>query len=284
MSANDPLDANLESVLPTVHQWHQATNDSIKATNAGLLDLKGEVNELADRIDAGLTKVVNHLDQQREESNRNLASSFVTIAQHLINDSGRRRTSLVPPSKDPQDFMATEVTGNASPTSPISVPENTCSPTTSPPINSEIECDLEEQRSYRMVKRHLSLEDMWCEWHGTGRFADDVGGIKGRNKLFGAKWRKHLEVQHYSRTKCIIDAIKKHSDKNSLRIAETIAVMEAWWKEAPVSMSLTKMKHLCIEKDLLKKGKMRGKQCKKQNTQTTNNDDDSMQTAMDQEV
>jgi hypothetical protein len=40
-----------------------------------------------------------------------------------------------------------------------------------------------------------------------------------------------------------------------------------WFVEAPVSLSITKMKQLCVNKGLLKKGKARGKQCKKQQQQ-----------------
>jgi hypothetical protein len=39
------------------------------------------------------------------------------------------------------------------------------------------------------------------EWIGCGDFQDQFGGIEGRNKKFGAKWRKHLPKYIYSRTK-----------------------------------------------------------------------------------
>ena len=122
----------------------------------------------------------------------------------------------------------------------------------------------EDHRQYRMVKKHLSLDDMWSEWHGIGQFSDDVGGIHGQNKLFGPKWRKHLDNQRYSRTKFVVTAISNYANSNKLKTEEAIAVMEAWWKEPPVLMSLTKMKSLCASKGLLKKGKMRGRHCKKQ--------------------
>ena len=56
----------------------------------------------------------------------------------------------------------------------------------------------EDHCQYRMVKKHLSLDDMWLEWHGIGQFSDDVGGFQGQNMLFGPKWRKHLDNQRYS--------------------------------------------------------------------------------------
>jgi Transcriptional activator of glycolytic enzymes len=71
-----------------------------------------------------------------------------------------------------------------------SPPIGNCSPLSSPGES--------KLSNYRMSKKHKTLEDMWDEWNGTGRFEDNFGGIKGRNKKCGSKWRKHLEVQHYS--------------------------------------------------------------------------------------
>ena len=61
-STEDPSDACLKSVLPKVHQWHSATNDSIRAQSAAMQGLQEQVECLVDRIDAGLLKVVHHLD------------------------------------------------------------------------------------------------------------------------------------------------------------------------------------------------------------------------------
>jgi Transcriptional activator of glycolytic enzymes len=81
---------------------------------------------------------------------------------------------------------------------------------------------------YRMVKRHPSLVDMWDEWHGTGMFLDDLGGIEGRNKRFKAKWRKHFkgpQSQQYSQTKCIIESIRKYATNNQVKIEEALVIM-----------------------------------------------------------
>jgi Centromere DNA-binding protein complex CBF3 subunit, domain 2 len=82
-SSTDPGDACLDSVLPGVHQWHQATNDSIRAAEGAIQHLDDKIDELADRIDAGLTKVVDHLERQQAHSER-----------RIINGMGRFRRSL----------------------------------------------------------------------------------------------------------------------------------------------------------------------------------------------
>jgi Transcriptional activator of glycolytic enzymes len=103
---------------------------------------------------------------------------------------------------------------------------------------------------------------MWNEWYGEGRFADGLGGIEGRNKNRKAQWRKHLNPQHYSRTKIIIGAIAKYANNHQVPVREAIAVMNDWYVEPPVSFSVSKMKEACITHGLIKKGNKRGKHCK----------------------
>jgi hypothetical protein len=65
--------------------------------------------------------------------------------------------------------------------------------------------------------------------------------------------------------------------------------MNQWYVEPPISLSLTKMKQCCIDKGLLKRAKMRGKQCsarKKQLFESESNDDnedDAMDVATQEE-
>ena len=256
----DPMDANLETVMPGVHQWHQVTNESIKAQSHAIHVLDEKFEFLVEWIDEGLTRVVDHLDENREAPDRRLASTFLNIAQDLLYSSGSR-----------QDKSAT--------VSPISINRKSddCTQTSPNAMSEEDEVmtaeqqnltktegtTVDKQSAYRMVKKHKTLDDMWDEWHGVGHFEDAVGGIKGRNKQFGAKWRRHLEGQHYSRTKHIVEAIAKYAEDNKLKIREACAIMNDWYTEATVSQSLTKMKQLCINKGLLKKGKQRGKHCRK---------------------
>lgn len=263
-NSQDPADAALDTVLPGVHQWHQATNDSIKANTSALQALDDKVDTLADRIDEGLTAVVNHLDNKRAESDRHMAATFMSVAQSFLQRTATTSTPSTNQFESPAPACLTgtlcDVTGEGTPMSNIDMsgtPDTGASDTLTQP-------DHPDYRNYRMVKKHKSLDEMWDEWHGTGRFADDIGGIKGRNKHFGAKWRKHIEGQHYSRTKCIIDALNNYAENNQLKVEEATAVMNKWFVDPPVSSSLTKMKQLCVEKGLLKKGKLRGKQCKKQ--------------------
>ena len=269
--SSDPMDANLETVLPGVHQWHSVTNDSIKENSTAINALDEKVDTLADRIDMGLSKVVDHLDNQRAQSERTLAATFINIAQDLLIRSSGGRLLGTPAATgspvSPTNPVTTTINGQ---TSGAPSPEESLGlsvagrPLSGAPPSSQggdsNSPDMVESSSYRMVKKHTTLDDMWDEWHGTGKFADDIGGIQGRNKHFGAKWRKHLEGQQYSRTKLIVEAIAKYAEINKLSTREACAVMNAWYTSAPIALSITKMKQLCIDKGLLKKGKQRGKQ------------------------
>jgi hypothetical protein len=178
----------------------------------------------------------------------------MTVAEGLLKRSmGNHVVQFDPPSpSDP--FNATE---NDTGTSEEAVSPRALSPPD----------DTDSSRSYRMPKNFKSIDDIWDWWHGIEMFQDELGGVKGRNKQFGAKWRNHMEGQCYSRTKCIVDAISAYAERNQLRIREATALINDWFVDPTVRQSLTKMKQLCIKKEILKKGKARGNQCKKAEVQ-----------------
>jgi len=103
-----------------------------------------------------------------------------------------------------------------------------------------------------MVHKHKSLVSMWNEWHGLQDFEDKFGGIIGRNKLCGKKWRGHLNCQQHSRTSRIIEAIEKHSEEGG-----NLADVDEWHGNANCSL------FNCVEvlwtKGLIPKKAARGK-------------------------
>ena len=91
---------------------------------------------------------------------------------------------------------------------------------------------------YRMAAKHLSLSDLWDEWHGLGKWdGDQHGGIKGRNDKHGTKWRtaNGFSHQHYSRSKRIIDAIEKESARQNAPISTVIEEFESAFNECNCS-------------------------------------------------
>ena len=195
--SSDPMDANLETVMPGVHQWHQVTNESIKAQSHAIHVLDEKFENLVEWIDEGLTRVVDHLDGHREALDRRLASTFLNIAQDLLYSTGggkNQRDKLATTSPNSISRTINDRTQTSPTATPVDNGEGTpfgCSTVTNSPTTNSTATTADEQSSYRMVKKHKTLDDMWDEWHGLGHFEDAVGGIKGRNKQFGAKWRRH---------------------------------------------------------------------------------------------
>ena len=111
-----------------------------------------------------------------------------------------------------------------------------------------------------MIPRHQTLEDMWNEWHGLSDFHDPLGGINGRNKEFGTKWRKHLQPLQYSRTARVIDAIVKYATDNEVPWGNAIEALEPTFQECKGSVA--NMVLACQAKGLLSKKAPRGKQIK----------------------
>ena len=64
-----------------------------------------------------------------------------------------------------------------------------------------------------MKKNHHCFLHMLDEWHGTGAFPDDAGGIEGRDRCHKSTWRKHVDATHYSRTKRVVQAFKTHVER-----------------------------------------------------------------------
>jgi hypothetical protein len=109
---------------------------------------------------------------------------------------------------------------------------------------------------FKMVCKHAFLQGIWDEWHRVGKFPDAEGGIEGRNKAYGCKWRKHIYGQKYYRTSCIVEAITAYArNKNIKPPPSACQAMNLWYLEC--KRSVEKMVTKCEEKGLLKgkKGK-----------------------------
>jgi len=74
---SDPVDANLESVLPRVFWWHNAQHSATTT-------LSSQVVQLSKDLKSGLLEIHQHNAKQREESDRPLAASFIQVASELI--------------------------------------------------------------------------------------------------------------------------------------------------------------------------------------------------------
>jgi Transcriptional activator of glycolytic enzymes len=201
---NDPLDANLEKVIPGLHQWHSVNHSAVTK-------LTQSVDNLSSNVSHGLQDIFDVLKKERELADQRLAEAFRRLANAYERE--------MPCDMEVEAIYETAI--NEMP--PV--------PTVSPEI-SPAECPNEEEAPYRkaMIPKHQSLLGLWNEWHGLDDFADEFGGVLGREKQFGSKWRNKGKVnhQHFSRTKRIIQAIDYKCERDKMRPLE---VIEEWEKQ-----------------------------------------------------
>ena len=191
-------------------------------------------NANVERIRQGLEALANKIDdvavkarQEREESDRRLADSLFVMANHLSGSTVCETFPLVQVGQKDVDVEVNEsLTENAS-------------------------------GIFRMIVKHGSLSDLWNEWYGLENFDDGEGGIAGRNKKHGRKWRKHLSAQQYSRTQRVVQAINKYSEVHNVPTEEAVYDLEEAF--ANVGFSVAKMVDYCKAKGLLTAKLPRGK-------------------------
>jgi len=194
---SNPMDADLEKVLPGVHRWHQANNQEMQTLSTTVTDFIQEVRTAVKAI---------HEDssQRNREAGRQLASSFLQVAKSLV--SNEREHPNDPVTLDDFEFESF-------------LPRT-------PTNDSPTDFSSNKPATYNMVHQHKTLADMWDEWHGIGKFHDSYGGIQGRENVHKSKWRKHINSAFFCRTKQCIFAIKVYADEKEIEIKAALELLQ----------------------------------------------------------
>lgn len=246
-----PLDANLERVLPGVHQWHQVQTESLTELRTEFTEFRQEVTgELQAFGEASHTDCLA-ADQQMAEAFRRLA----TAHDGLERIHAEHQPS--PPSS-PVRAIQTDVAVAGSPPSPAE-------PSTEP-------CRK------RMQLKHPSLEGVFNEWNGLEEFEDACGGIKGREEAHGSKWRNQGTVnpQHFSRTKRVILGAEACAHWESVHVSEAVAMPEADFAQCKHSVANFCRPLIC--NGLIEERPKRAKKSKSVQEQQVANDSPSPET------
>jgi hypothetical protein len=107
-----------------------------------------------------------------------------------------------------------------------------------------------------MKPKHSNLESLYKEKYGLGEFDDSFGGVDGRNKMYGSKWRSHIDRQHYSRAMRVVQAIGVTAKANGSSWKEAVNELEPVFQEA--NKSVANIVKKLQEKGIISKGKTRG--------------------------
>lgn len=259
-----PLDANMETVLPGVYQWHQDNQTQLRT-------LTQTVEGLQELMQEGIGEVLREQTNRTQESDKRLAIVFANIAAQLLGRgdvNGEEALAML--------GLSVRDTGEAASLQDLTTPEDgmltgTFDVTTdmqvdaSPPVATTpapIEDDYKSHSGFSMIHKHHSLSDLADEWFGTGKFEDAYGGIQGRNKLYGKKWRRHFkDKQLYSRTSRVIQAIETLAAREGLPIPGAVAQLENVFSKC--NRSVANMVKWLQNNGLLATGKSRGTHKKK---------------------
>ena len=205
---DDPVDAHLESVLPGVYRWHTATHNAVQCLTTQVGDLKKDVCQ-------GFSDIKKAHEDQREESDRRLAATFMEVATLLVK-GGSASLQGLRTLKEREGSVNSEEEG---------APNDNADPTSS------------YHTFYHLTPRHKLLADMWDEWFGFNRFNDGFGGVHGRDKKYKAKWRKHIDSQHHSRTKRCILGTQECAREHQMNEQEALAELQSMCEEEKNSVA-----------------------------------------------
>ena len=218
-----PLELQIESILPGVNSALNALKSTVED---GFNFTRRDIHQLQ----VGVNDIVTSQEEQRTE----LAAALMDYAARLTGSSS------VPQLRDEEDSTTRMRDGD----------------------DDGVEEALALQENpflvYSMVLKHKTLSDLIDEWRGEGLFDDGTGGIKGRDKAHGTKWRQHINKQHYSRTKRVAIALEEHARNNNRNVKEVCHEFQKTYEE--LSCSVANLVRAFQEQGLIQKKGARGKQ------------------------
>lgn len=245
-----PLDACLESVLPGVHQWHHANNAAVSS-------LRDEMKTMNADIKDGIQQIVGELQEARQLR----ADQDIQIATLL--DMGRQ---VLLTGKPIEEIATRNYTNNSAPfftpqRNSIHLFQTPMATTTPTNVNTQQSQDdtveMEHHSTYVMKPQHKTLVGLLSEWVGVGDFHDEFGGIEGRNKKFGASWRKHFVAFTYSRTERTVKGIRAYAEQRTISDFDACRELQEVFEQRKFSVS--NMVNYFKDQGLLTTRKPRGK-------------------------
>ncbi|CAB9515272.1 short chain dehydrogenase [Seminavis robusta] len=291
----DPLDNNLQRVLPGVHQRFEQTNGAVA-------QLTGKVDTMTAALTAGIDKLVAiHQEtaarqQQVDVRAERLACLLEKGAQALRGNQEEEFTDLLrgaaaagegfeqPDSMEIEDILQA-ADEEAAATTLLEVGARTTTTTTIPTLTTgrfgqftddgglttqEIELGgtphiTTPSSRFRLKPKHTDLTDLWDEWHGLGTFYCAIGGVAGRETSIKG-WRSHWtrsQQTHLSRNSACIKGITAWQEQHRMKDAyEACADLQTVFANE-CKCTVEKMKLWFQAKGIIPKGAPRGKQRKK---------------------
>jgi hypothetical protein len=201
-SDSDPVAAKLENVIPGLHPWHRANDASMRK----------------------LSQAVEELKQRLDQDRRSIVDAIVDSLQEKIAEGLSRAADRLPPLRNIQDgnlFNGLEQESRQN--------ESTAGRTN--------EATTNDHHQFAMKAKYNTLRSLYQEWYGLGEYQDSHGGVAGRNKTYGSKWRQHINRQHYSRVKRIVEAIDVERERTGNDWTVVVEALEPMFMAAKKSIA-----------------------------------------------
>jgi hypothetical protein len=183
----------------------------LKKVKEAVSTLGGTFDHLEERVVHGLDYLHDTLMSTRQQSDRQLAHTFLGIARKLLESSGGSTEGYSAISEECFDGLAGVPTGSLRVAPDITQPMETNN--TNTPDADDEEDPANVHSLFRMVPKHISILDLVNEWYGTGDYYDEYGGIAGRNAAYKSQWRKRCSINamHYSRTEQSVRIVEEYA-------------------------------------------------------------------------
>lgn len=243
-TAVDPLDANLEKVLPGVQQWHATHHQALTKMSSDYQELKNFTNAHLQNQGSVMKQIADRQQQQAEQMRQafhNAAMAFSPTEPNSPEDHSLD-FDLDPIEEDEAEGANYYRAG------PDGRPR---------PTDQET---AEDQKKFKMKPKHMSLHDLYDEWYGLGIYDDGLGGVAGREQRYDKRWRKHLENNHFSRTKAIVAAIEAFAKEKNCSASDACSYLQEAYNSK--NNSVGNFRTHCQNMGLIPKGKQRGRQAK----------------------
>jgi Transcriptional activator of glycolytic enzymes len=234
-----PLDACLETVLPGVHQWHHANQAAVSA-------LRDDTRTLHCDMNVGFSHVIAELQETRRQRTQQQAE-FANLLEM------GRRVLLTGTTLEPMSTIETSVDSVIGGSPLIDVTDAAVTESLDQGL-----AELELHKTYTMRPKHKLLTELMSELTGCGDFHDQFGGIEGRNKKYGPKWRKHLPKYTYSRTERTIKGIRGYAKQHNITDMDACRQLQEVYQQQKCAVK-NMVDYFTNELRVLSKRKPRGK-------------------------
>jgi hypothetical protein len=225
LEAVNPLDCNLEAVLPGVHT--RLSTLQAELSNGFKLVKQWKEDDSSSR----------EMAVQMVEANRQMAGQMVQMAAQLLRTGGR----------DVQASQAPLLLNSQNSQQPAD-------------DDDEEEC-LEKAKRHLMKPSYQSLHVIYYEWYGLESSKDQpiVGGFERCEELYKKTWRKHhnpREKKQYSRLQAIIRGLQKKAASEERRMEQVVDILDPIY-QGECKKSLSKMVTYMTERGLIPVGQKR---------------------------